>query len=147
MTRVRLIKTTGEDLLQLAERAGVERHDQLNEENAGKVEMFPHTFSVIDVFGRVWAILGVIEYEPGKHEAWMLVDPEAGIHMLTITRLIKQGLKEHPAKEIEAYVELNFDRGHRFAGMLGFKVKAPGIAHNREGRTYAQYILSEKGEP
>lgn len=142
MTKVRKEKTTGDDLLQLAART--ELHPSLNEENAHKVDSFDHVYSIVDVFGRVWAVGGVIENTPGVFEAWTVVDPEAVGKKMGITRLAKEIMDEHPAKEIEAFVQLNFDRGHQFVGMLGFILKAPHIV--REGQTYARYILSKKDE-
>lgn len=144
MTKVRRIKTSGDDLLQLSSIPGVESHPELNEGNAKQIESFDHTYSTVDVFGRVWAIGGILEYKPGVHEAWFMVDPKAGHHMLSITRIIKEELSNHAAEEIEAWVELSFDRGHRFMGMLGFKLQAPDKSRDREGLNYARYILSKK---
>ncbi len=131
-------------MLQLSSVEGVERHPDLNESNAKRIEEFDHTYSIVDVFGKVWALGGILEYKPGVHEAWFMVDPAAGHHMLFITRMLKNQLEIYPAKEIEAWVELTFDRGHRFMGMLGFKLQAPDNSRDREGLNYARYILSKK---
>lgn len=144
MTEVKWVKTTGEDLFYLSCILGVEKHPDLNEENAKKIENFDHTYSLVDVFGKVWAIAGIMEYAPGIYEAWMLVDPAAGSYMIRMTRAFKDYFGSHPAKAIEAWVKVGFDKGHRYMDMLGFKLQAPDTSRDREGLNYARYLLLKK---
>lgn len=145
MVTVRGIKTSGDDLLQLSAIPGVESHPELNEDNAKRIEDVDHTYSIVDVFGRVWAILGILEYSPGKYESWMMIDPGAGKLMLQILRMAKKYLNDHfYDKDIESYIGENFRQAQRLNVMLGFKLQAPDKAQKREGQIYAQYILSKK---
>lgn len=136
------IRAKGEHLLELISQPGVEGQELLNESNVENIEKFPHAWSLVDVYGRVWAIVGILEIEPNKWEAFMFVDPKAGPHMVSITKVVKDYFSSFDAEQVEANVKCDFDSGHRYMRMLGFKEKAPGEMHDpREGREYVPYIL------
>lgn len=62
---------------------------------------------------------------PGRVKAWAIFDCRAGRHFLAIHRVVKRLLILHRARRMEAEVHVGFERGHRWAKMLGFEVETP----------------------
>lgn len=93
------------------------------------------------VDGEPVAIAGLIEMWPGRAIAWSFVGANAGPHMVRITRAVERflGLCEH--RRIEAYVDPNFEAGHRWMRLLGFDRETPGVmrAFTPDGRDQVLY--------
>lgn len=78
--------------------------------------------AVVD--GRVIGCAGTVQQWPGRHVAWAVFAPDAGEHMLWITR----SAIEHLAKvkgRIELTVRTDFPIGMKWARLLGFRVETP----------------------
>lgn len=75
--------------------------------------------SVVDVYGRVWAVIGVRRKNNRIGEAFMLVHPHAKNYPHLLVGAVREALTRFPQKFMYALVEskINF----RFAALFGFK--------------------------
>jgi hypothetical protein len=67
---------------------------------------------------------GLIEMWAGRAYAWALLSPEAGPHLLAMTRAIRSRLARASFRRVEMAVDVNFEAGRRWALMLGFEQEA-----------------------
>jgi len=59
---------------------------------------------------------------------------------LYVHRLVHYVLDNCPLRRVEAYVDFEFEPGHRWARMLGFKLEAPRMkCHRPDGGDSALY--------
>lgn len=94
------------------------------------------------VNGRVVACGGVALYWPGRGEAWAIIDQQVKVEFLRIHRAALRVLEMCPLQRIEATVDEGFEPGHRWAGMLGFKLEAPSMKKFRpDGKNASLYAL------
>lgn len=77
------------------------------------------------VNGRVVFCAGVIEYWPGRGEAWTFIDGDCKKEFYAIHKIVKRFLEVCPVKRVEATVDVGFEQGHRWVKNLGFKLEAP----------------------
>lgn len=66
---------------------------------------------------------GLVEYWPGRCEAWATIAYDAGKHFVAITRAVRRYLNVAPFDRIEAHVDLKFAQAPRWAAMLGFTLE------------------------
>jgi hypothetical protein len=73
--------------------------------------------------GVVIACAGLIIHWPGRAHAWTILsgDLNHNHRMLLIHRAVAGYLKECPIARIEAVVQCDFQAGHRWMRLLGFK--------------------------
>jgi len=68
---------------------------------------------------------GIVESWPGRGVGWAVFNHEkASRHFIVIDRMVRRFLKTCEVKRIEAQIQYDFERGHRWAESLGFKLEA-----------------------
>lgn len=76
----------------------------------------------------------------GRYIAWMLLDPQSGRHMGAVTRHTLARMAELKGR-IELTVRAEFEQGHRWARMLGFKVETPTLERfGHDGSDHVGYV-------
>lgn len=80
------------------------------------------------VDGAPVAVAGLMDFWPGRAMAWSYIGEGAGLHMVRLTRAIRNFLDGQEIRRIEAYVDPDFEAGLRWIELLGF---------TREGRLRA----------
>ena len=99
----------------------------------------PTSWTVV-VDGDPIAIGGTWPIWPGRHIAWAAVSAKAAPHMLYVTRAAERILRAAPGR-IEMTVREDFERGHEWARLLGFKVETPQmLRYGRNGETHVGYV-------
>lgn len=93
------------------------------------------------VEGQVIACSGIIQAGVNRWEAWTLMSPETKDYMIPITKGIKNFLDEVKPPRIQTHVRADFEAGHRWAKMLGFKNETPDGMKNwgDDGYDYCLY--------
>lgn len=82
---------------------------------------------------------GLIQYWPGRSQAWAYMGKNAGRHMTWVTNRVMEHLAKVQGR-IEMTVRMDFEPGQRWARMLGFEVEAPCMAHfGPEGENHIGY--------
>lgn len=69
----------------------------------------------------VIACMGLIPQWQDRAIAWGLISAEAGRHFVQITKAVFRTMELYPYRRIEASVLTQFEQGHRWAKLLGFK--------------------------
>ena len=91
--------------------------------------------------GRVLAVGGVIELWPGRAFIWSYLDRQAAKHMIAIHRVAQRMLAGYHGSRIEADVDLDFEPGHRWMKMLGFKLEtACMLKYRPDGGAMSKYV-------
>ena len=67
---------------------------------------------------------GTMQQWPGRHIAWAYLNEQTGPHMLFITQAALKGLEGIEGR-VELTVRHDFEKGHRWARLLGFSVETP----------------------
>ena len=95
-----------------------------DELDLNRLETAPHIYSVLsdDV---PFLCGGVVEYWPGRGEAWAVFDPQCRNVFLSLHHIAKRFIEACPVRRIEAAVELDFQQGHRWVLALGFTLETP----------------------
>lgn len=86
--------------------------------------------------GRPVACAGANEFHPGRAEIWALLSRESRPLMRQMTRAAIGWFEQCSYRRLEINVATDFDAGHRWARMLGFKVEGPekaAFAPNGDG--------------
>lgn len=66
-------------------------------------------------------VVGVQHFWAQRGVGWSYFSPRSEKHMLAITRIGKSLFDAYPLKRIEAYVDMDFEKGHRYMKILGFE--------------------------
>lgn len=74
---------------------------------------------------RVIACAGLVEYWPGRAEAWAVLSPDCKREFLSLHGAVREFLDSAPVRRIEAAVKIGFYPGHRWVRALGFQLEAP----------------------
>lgn len=83
---------------------------------------------------------GTLQMWPGRHTAWAFMNKLAAKHMVFVTRHARTVLGR-PKGRVEFTVRKDFEQGHRWAGMLGFKVETPVLEnYGPEGEDHVGYV-------
>ena len=77
-------------------------------------------FTAIDN-DEVIACSGVVKQWDNRATAWALISANAGKNFVRIHKAVKRFLETTDFKRVEAYVDANFEAGHRWITMLGFE--------------------------
>lgn len=80
---------------------------------------------------------------PGSRAVvWAYFGNDAGRKMVWLVRAIWAFLQNAPFRRIEAFVDTEFDAGHRLMQLLGFELETPRKrAHRVDGGDSAEYVL------
>lgn len=100
-----------------------------------------------DPMGKAWTAVhdglpvccgGLIPVSDGRAFCWAVLDQDAGPHMLALTRAIRVHLRASGFDHIVMAVERDFEAGHRWAALLGFRRGnlAPGFLFGRDAWIY-----------
>lgn len=73
---------------------------------------------------KVLACFGWVPLYPTRASLWALISGTSGPHFVGMTRIAKQLTEELDFKRLEMEVDCEFEQGHRWARMLGFKLEA-----------------------
>jgi len=82
-----------------------------------------NSFSCVDG-DKVLCCFGWLEIYPTRATVWAYLDKDAGPHMVAMTRVAKRLLDGLVYRRIEIEVDCEFEAGHRWARMLGFRLEA-----------------------
>lgn len=83
---------------------------------------------------------GTVCQWPGRHLAWMYLNPNTGRHMRTITKAVLSKLADVTGR-VEMAVRCDFPAGQRWAKMLGFQAETPVMkAYGPEGEDHTGYV-------
>lgn len=100
------------------------------------------SFSAIDDDGTVLACAGVVLMTEGRGVAWAYLSRDIGNKMTAVTRAVKRYLQLSSLWRIEMHVDCDFDAGHRWAKMLGFKMECERMrAFTPDKRDCALYAM------
>ena len=95
----------------------------LKPEQIQATEDIAHAFTVMDD-DRVLACGGVTDYWPGRGECWATFTKDVKKEFVLITRAAKTVIDSYPGRRVEASVRCDFEEGHRWIRLLGFKLEA-----------------------
>jgi hypothetical protein len=89
---------------------------------------------------RIVAVAGVLEYWPGRGEAWAELAQVCRKDFLAIHNAAKRFLDVCPFVRVEATVDVDFVAAHRWAKLLGFEMEAPVMKkYGVDGHNYSLY--------
>lgn len=114
---------------------------RMTDDAAEKINGFEYAFSAVDVYGKIWAMAGLVKDESDEWEAWAIMDTSNGSRMFGVTRLVAEFLETFDGGDVKAWVNPDFLLGHKWVRMLGFKEKAPSSAHDGGSQGDVLYIL------
>jgi hypothetical protein len=99
----------------------------------------PHSYTAT-VGGRVVACGGLVEYWPGRAEAWAVLDATSRRDFLALHNAARRILDAGLFRRVEAVVDAGFGAGHRWLRALGFSMEAPRMRrYGADGRDYSLY--------
>jgi RimJ/RimL family protein N-acetyltransferase len=107
------------------------KHFDLLENNG-----FSHT---IVGSGKILGCAGVLPLSEHKAEAWAFIDIHSREHFIQVHRVVRQFLKEVPFKRVQGVVDLDFDAGHRWIKLLGFRREGTLRAYGINGQDCVMY--------
>lgn len=88
---------------------------------------------------------GTMELWPRRHQCWAYLNARTGKYMLRTTRGAKRIIDAAQGR-IEATVRVDFEPGHRWMRLLGFKVETPVLARfGPDGRDHVGYVKFNQG--
>lgn len=83
---------------------------------------------------------GIVKQTDTRGECWALLSPDAGRHMLSLTRAVKRFIEIHPWKRLEATVEEQFGAGCKWVEILGFRFEGVLPRYGLDGETHLRYV-------
>lgn len=96
-------------------------------------------YTVYTESGELLACLGLMYQWEGYSKAYAFLGEHAGVHMLRLTRRIREWLDARPERRIDCAVDANFLQAHRWAKLCGFKYEGP-LEKYFDERDCAQYV-------
>jgi hypothetical protein len=103
----------------------------------------------IEKLGTSWTIVldgqpllcsGTIEQWPGRHMAWAYLSRHTGRHMYYVTMRVIEYLARAQGR-IETTVRADYEKGHRWAKMLGFTPEAYMWGYGPDGEDHVSYVM------
>lgn len=98
--------------------------DRISESKKHDIENMKYSFSILHK-GAVLCCGGILEFWPGRGEAWIIFSEEARKHMVGVVRLARKVLDDTPFKRIEATVDIGLECAEKWINLMGFKLEAP----------------------
>jgi len=91
--------------------------------------------------GEVMLVGGLLPVWDNRAMLWSYISQSAGGRMLTLTRGVRRLIDMSSYDRLECYVDMDFQPGHRWAQMLGFKNETPNgmAAFFPNGHSAAMY--------
>lgn len=94
--------------------------------------------------GRTIMCGGTMTQWPGRHVMWAYLSVRSGPHMMFITHETRKYLREIQGR-IECTVRSDFEAGHRWARLLGFRVETAKMeGYGPEGESHTGYVRQSK---
>lgn len=72
---------------------------------------------------QIIACAGVLQYWPGRGEAWAFLAKDSGKHFVAIHRAVRSFFSSFDMARIEAAVDKQFIQGQRWVELLGFDME------------------------
>jgi len=110
-------------------------------ENADKILALTDAYSLVDVYGQVLACCGLVHFWKGRAEAWSVFKPNMGPKFISVAKMIREFLHNHPCERIESYISEDFKKGDQWMSFLGFKLEADNLRKYKDNKTYSLYSL------
>lgn len=100
-----------------------------------------YSFAFISDDGELKGAGGVVQFWPGRGEAWAMFNSNCSTNdFLKIHAITKKFLADCSVRRIEATVEHDFIKGHRWIQALGFICEAPILrAYGPKGNNFTLY--------
>ena len=89
---------------------------------------------------RVLGVAGVETYWTGRGMAWAFLAGDLRKDFVAGHRIAKQFLDSFSDMRIEAFVECDFEQGHRWMKLLGFELETPVAKRYQNGRDCSIYV-------
>ena len=114
----------------------------LNMDYLNALKQLGAAFSGFTPDGKCVGAAGIKQINSKTYEGWAILSKDSNKHIKSILRAVDMFIKNYfefdVANRIQATVRLSYDKGHRFARLLGFSPE--GILHNYEyGEDYMMY--------
>lgn len=115
--------------------------------HAEQIEKGGRAFTFLDKETKhIAASAGVIQYWPGRGEAWAVLDKTSREKFLAMHNCVKRYLDICDLNRVEATVAIDYPEGHRWMKLLGFEVEAPIMkAYRPDGKDCVLYARVGKG--
>jgi|DEB0MinimDraft_12_1074336.scaffolds.fasta_scaffold67483_2 RimJ/RimL family protein N-acetyltransferase len=95
--------------------------------------------------GRVLGCAGLVKQWENRAIAWSLLSGDIGNDFISIHKAVMRFLKLSEYNRIEAFVDANFEQGHRWIEMLGFKREGYMEQFNPDGGDAMLYARLKNG--
>lgn len=95
--------------------------------------------------GRILGCAGVVKQWENRAIAWALLSGDLGNEFVRIHRAVKRFLDMTDFHRVEAHVDANFEQGHRWIQMLGFKPEGYMKEFNPNGGDAVLYARLKNG--
>lgn len=105
----------------------------LSPEYGKSLEISGPAFTGLDDDYNVICCLGVVKQWDHRGLAWGLIGENAGDHFVAIHRAVRRFLDLQDLRRIEAAVSTEFQQGHRWIQMLGFKYEGTMQSYTPQG--------------
>lgn len=107
------------------------------------LEQQAFAYTVLGKSNEVYACCGIIEFWPGRAEAWAFLATNLGAKMIVVHRAVKKFFREgHGVKRIEANVDTSSLNAHRWVKALGFELECfRMVAYHPDGTDASRYVL------
>lgn len=106
-------------------------------------EMGPCFTAIED--GRILGCAGVIKQWENRAIAWSLLSGEIGNDFVRVHRAVARFLELCEFNRVEAFVDANFEQGHRWIKMLGFHEEGYMEQFNPDGGDAVLYARLKNG--
>lgn len=95
--------------------------------------------------GRVLGCAGLVKQWENRAIAWSLLSGDIGNDFISIHKAVVRFLNLSEYNRIEAFVDANFQQGHRWIEMLGFKCEGYMEQFNPDGGDAMLYARLKNG--
>jgi RimJ/RimL family protein N-acetyltransferase len=95
---------------------------------------------VVERDDKIVAIIGIVENKwNNSGVAWALFSHDSGPVMRGVVRYVKTWFELQTYQRLEICVEVNFEKGHKFAKFLGFEREGVKRCSTRDGKDEVMY--------
>jgi hypothetical protein len=95
--------------------------------------------------GRVLGCAGLVKQWENRAVAWSLLAGDVGSDFIRVHRAVDRFLELSDFNRIEAFVDANFEQGHRWIQMLGFEPEGYMKQFNPDGGDALMYARLKNG--